>query len=188
MNQPETAEMREAYAPPPLGQSTSSLNWQTGIGAAVLLMALWIAFATWRIPSVAYAAAKGGALVPGICAVALAICGCWLIWEARNGGWRNVGAASSLSGAQITPWVWVSAGLLSNVLWIGQIGFVLSCALCYLLAVQGLRRASRDANPLGAKSLLQDVGLGCALSLLVMLMFTRVLGIRLPALTSTGWL
>jgi putative tricarboxylic transport membrane protein len=37
--------------------------------------------------------------------------------------------------------VWVSAGLLLNAALITAIGFILSCTLCYLLAVQGLRRA-----------------------------------------------
>ena len=53
------------------------------------------------------------------------------------------------SGAAQRYWagfVWVSAGLLLNAALITTIGFILSCTLCYLLAVQGLRRASGQAG------------------------------------------
>jgi putative tricarboxylic transport membrane protein len=43
--------------------------------------------------------------------------------------------------------VWVSAGLLLNAALITTVGFILSCTLCYVLAVQGLRRAAgQDAR------------------------------------------
>jgi putative tricarboxylic transport membrane protein len=82
--------------------------------------------------------------------------------------------------------VWVSAGLLLNAALITTIGFILSCALCYVLAVQGLKRAfgrSRTAGP-GWWTIVT----GGSISAPVYWLFTKFLAINLPGLTSTGWI
>jgi putative tricarboxylic transport membrane protein len=55
----------------------------------------------------------------------------------------------------------VSAGLLLNAALITTIGFIFSCTLCYLLAVQGLRRerAGRRQPP---RTWLIDIVTGCS--------------------------
>ncbi len=75
---------------------------------------------------------------------------------------------------------------LANAALIASAGFILSCAVCYLLAVQGLRRASgQDA---GARSMGTDVVSGLAIAAPVYWVFTKFLGINLPGLTGTGWI
>jgi putative tricarboxylic transport membrane protein len=94
------------------------------------------------------------------------------------------------AGAEHAYWpafVWVSAGLLANSALITTIGFILSCTLCYVLAVQGLRRASgQDAGH--PRVLVIDAFTGAAIAAPVYWAFTKFLGINLPGLTSTGWL
>jgi putative tricarboxylic transport membrane protein len=82
---------------------------------------------------------------------------------------------------------WVSAGVLVTAALITRIGFVLACALCFVLAVRGLRGAEgRPAG--GATQTLIDVGTGVAIALPVFWLFTKLLAINLPSLTGTTWL
>lgn len=83
--------------------------------------------------------------------------------------------------------VWVSAGLLLNAALITTVGFILSCTLCYALAVQGLRRAAgQDAST--ARTWAVDGVTGVLISAPVYWTFTQFLAINLPGLTQTGWL
>jgi putative tricarboxylic transport membrane protein len=94
------------------------------------------------------------------------------------------------SGAAQGNWhamTWLSAGVLANAALITHIGFVLSCTLCFVLAVRGMRLS--EGRPGGSlKRCLRDVAIGLALSAPVFLLFTKVLAISLPGLTSTGWI
>ena len=81
----------------------------------------------------------------------------------------------------------MSAGLLANAALITTIGFILSCTLCFMLAVQGLRRAAgQDAMQPGI--LAKDLITGLLIAAPVFWMFTQFLAINLPGLTNTGWL
>ncbi|RYF40893.1 MAG: tripartite tricarboxylate transporter TctB family protein, partial [Comamonadaceae bacterium] len=82
---------------------------------------------------------------------------------------------------------WVSAGLLANAALITTIGFILSCTLCYMLAVQGLRRAAQQ-DAMRPRTLAIDLVTGVAISAPVFWTFTKFLAINLPGLTRTGWL
>jgi len=84
--------------------------------------------------------------------------------------------------------VWVSAGLLANAALISRVGFIISCTICYLLAVQGLRRSQGQANPSSPRVLLIDLLGGLALAAPVFWLFTKFLAINLPGLTNTGWI
>ena len=95
--------------------------------------------------------------------------------------------ASGAPGADWPGFVWVSAGLLANAALITTIGFILSCTLCFVLAVQGLRGAEGKAD-LKPATLFKDVLIGLAIAAPVYWMFTKFLAINLPGLTSTGWL
>lgn len=161
-----------------------STAWQTGVGLAIVLAALVLALGAWQVPVPTPVEDGGARLVPGLCAAVLCVCGGWLVWEARHGGWRNASALSGGLHLQVTPWVWVSAGLLLSALLIRHSGFVLAGALCYVLALQGLRLAAQPDGRLHGARLAADVLIGLVLAVLVYLLFTRVLGIALPA----GWL
>jgi putative tricarboxylic transport membrane protein len=110
-----------------------------------------------------------------------------IVREALTGGFRAMDPPSGSEHPFWPAFVWVSAGLLANAALITTIGFIFSCTLCYLLAVQGLRRASgQDAGHPGV--VVMDVFTGAAIAAPVYWAFTKFLGINLPGFTSTGWL
>ena len=169
--------------------SDPSAVWpQTAVGAGVLLTGLALAFGAISISSEAGYGGVGPNFLPWVVSIGLTICGAFIIWEARSGGFRDMDLPSGAAQAYWTGFVWVSAGLLLNAALITTIGFILSCALCYLLAVQGLRRAGGQTGVNAPLTWATDLGVGLAISAPVFWMFTKFLAINLPGLTSTGWI
>lgn len=159
---------------------------QTAVGAGVLLVGLALAAGAISIPSAAGYGGVGPNFLPWVVAVSLCLCGALIVREALTGGFRAMEAPSGSALANWMAFAWVSAGLLANAALITTIGFILSCTLCYLLACQGLRRASgQDTGP---RTLLTDAVTGAIISAPVFWMFTKFLAINLPGLTKTGWL
>lgn len=161
---------------------------QTLVGAGVLVLAALLAFGATSISSEAGYAGVGPNFLPWFVSGALALCGILLIVEARTGSQPVV--LEEPSGAAKGDWravAWMSAGILANAALITIIGFVLSCALCFVLAVRGLRLS--EGRPGGdLKETLRDVGIGLCLSAPVFWLFTKVLAISLPGLTASGWI
>lgn len=189
MNSNHSAEgVAPAAEPPHDGDATPSTGWQAIVGAAVVLVAAGMAWGASNVPGDAGYGGVGPAFVPWMCAVVLAICGLWLIWEAKTGGYRHAASPGGAAKADVGAFVWVSAGMLLNAGLIEHLGFILSCTLCYVLAVQGLRRAAQQRNTLSGKGLLRDALVGLAISAPVFWAFTQFLAINLPGLTETGWL
>lgn len=172
------------HTPP---QDPAALWPQTLVGAAVLLLGVGLAWGAISIPSEAGYGGIGPNFFPWMSAVGLILCGGFILWEARTGGFRDMGEPSGAARADWPAFVWVSAGLLVNASVITYIGFILSCTLCYLLAVQGLRRAAGQSA--GTPRIwLTDIVTGALISAPVFWMFTQFLAINLPGLTDTGWI
>jgi putative tricarboxylic transport membrane protein len=168
-------------------EATQGTGPQTAIGAGVLLLGLALAAGAVSIPSAAGYGGVGPNFLPWLVAAALSVCGIVILVEARTGGFRNMDAPSGAPRAYWPGFAWVSAGLLANAALITTIGFILSCTLCYMLAVQGLRRAAgQEAGR--PRSLATDFLTGAVISAPVFWMFTQFLAINLPGLTKTGWL
>jgi len=160
---------------------------QTLIGAGAMLIAAVLAYGALSISSNAGYAGVGPNFLPWVVSAALLVCGVWLIWEARSGGFRDL---EEPSGAATGDWLalaWVSAGVLGNAALITRIGFVLSCALCFVLAVRGLRISEGRAAG-SVRQTLVDAATGMLIAAPVFWMFSKVLAINLPGLTSSGWL
>ena len=81
----------------------------------------------------------------------------------------------------------MSVGLLANAALITTIGFILSCALCFVLAARGARLSQRQPSG-GARTWATDAVVGLLISAPVYWMFTKFLAISLPGLTQSGWL
>lgn len=175
--------MTSSTQQPAAGRSMPQLLIALGTVVVGAVLAYGAAF----IPSQAGYAGVGPNFLPWVVAVALITCGLLLGREALSGGYRDL---EPPSGAKQGDWVslaWVSAGVLANAALIETIGFVFSCALCYTLAVRGLRRA--EGRPAGGLALsLRDALIGLSISLPVFWLFTKVLAISLPGLSGTGWL
>jgi putative tricarboxylic transport membrane protein len=167
--------------------SASPALHQTLIGAGAILVAAAMAWGATFIPSTAGYSGVGPNFLPWVVAVVLAICGIWLVWEARTGGFREMEPPSGGERADWIAFAWVSAGVLANAALITTIGFVLSCTLCFALAVRGLRYA--EGKPSGTpRQTVVDVVTGMLIAAPVFWLFTKLLAINLPGLTGTGWL
>ena len=169
-------------------QANSPFALQTLVGAGVLLIGAGLAFGALSIPSEAGYAGVGPNFLPWLVAAVLALCGVLIVREALTGGFRELEQEAEGSPAPYWPgFIWVSAGLLANAALITTIGFILSCTLCFMLAVQGLRRASGQ-NAMQPAVLVKDLITGFLIAAPAFWMFTQFLAINLPGLTTTGWL
>jgi putative tricarboxylic transport membrane protein len=167
---------------------------QALVGVGILLIGLGLAFGAISIPSAAGYGGVGPNFLPWVVSLTLAVCGVFAIREALTGGFRAMedgedgeDGGGVASGADWRGFVWVSAGLLANAALITTIGFIFSCTLCFVLAVQGLRSAAGQCHT-SAAGWVKDVLIGIAISAPVYWAFTQFLAINLPGLTNTGWL
>jgi len=167
--------------------SPAQCRLQALVGGGVLLLGAGMAFGALSIPSAAGYAGAGPNFLPWVVALALVVCGGFLVWEALSGGFRAMAPPSDVAPAYWAGFAWVSAGLLANAALITTIGFILSCTLCFVLAVQGLRGAE-GRTALEPRVWLKNAVIGLLISAPVYWTFTKFLAINLPGLTSTGWL
>ena len=170
-----------------MDSATTARRHQTWVGVATLVLGAALAFGASSISSVAGYAGVGPNFLPWVVSVVLLLCGGLLIWEARSGGFRHM---EEPSGAPQGNWVamaWVAAGVLSNAALLTTIGFILSCTLCFMLAVRGLR-LSEGKGAGGVRQGLLDFVTGFLIAAPAFWLFTKLLAINLPGLTETGWL
>ena len=179
--------------PDPLVSSSSFLpatpaaRAQALVSVGVLLTAAGLALGALDIPADAGYGGVGPNFLPWLVAAVLAACGVVLLHEALRGGFRAMHEPSGAAHANVPAFVWVSVGLLLNAALITTVGFIVSCTLCYVFAVQGLRRAAgQDAG--SVRTWLVDAMTGALISAPVFWTFTQFLAINLPGLTQTGWL
>ncbi len=160
---------------------------QLAMGIGALAVAAVMAWGALAIPSDAGYAGVGPDFLPWVVTVALALCGCLLVWQAVSGGYRHMEEPSGAARGDWHAFAWVSAGILGNAALITTLGFILSCALCYTLAVRGLRIS--EGKPGGnAFKALQDGVTGVVIAAPTYWLFTQLLAVNLPGLTATGWL
>ena len=160
---------------------------QSLVGVGALLVGAVMAYGATFISSDAGYAGVGPNALPWLVAVVLVVCGCWLIWEARTGGYREMEAPSGAAQGDWRAVSWVLAGIVANASLITVIGFILACSLCFVLAVRGLRMAEGRAGG-GLRQTLIDALTGLLIAAPVFWMFTKLLAINLPGLTGSGWL
>jgi putative tricarboxylic transport membrane protein len=163
-----------------------SRHLQTLVGSGVVVLALGLAAGAVGISSDAGYAGVGPNFLPWLLSGALLLCGLFMVYEARRGGFKNMD--EPVGDKPYWPgFVWMSAGLLSNAALITHIGFIFSCTLCFVLAARGLRNAEGRDDP-GFASWRTDIVTGLLISAPVYWMFTQFLAINLPGLTESGWL
>ena len=187
MSDPTTPDSSSSGTEPGVANNLQATRMQTVVAVGVLLTAAALALGAIDIPSNAGYSGVGPNFLPWLVAGVLALCGGVLLWEARSGGFRAMEEPNGAARADKPAFVWVSAGLLLNAALITTVGFILSCTLCYALAVQGLRRAAgQDAGT--ARTWAVDGVTGVLISAPVYWTFTQFLAINLPGRTQTGWL
>ena len=160
---------------------------QLAMGVAAIVLSAVLAYGAANIPSDAGYAGVGPDFLPWVVAAVMVICGVLLIWEVRTGGYRNMEEPSGAARGDWHALAWVAAGILGNAALITTIGFILSCALCFVLAVRGLRIS--EGKPGGdAMQLVRDAVTGMLISAPTYWLFTKFLAVNLPGLTSSGWI
>ena len=160
---------------------------ELAIGICTVLVGAALIAGALQISSDAGYSGVGPNFLPWVVGAMLAICGVMLVREALTGGYREREEPSGTATGHWAGFAWVSAGVLANAALITTIGFILSCALCFVLAVRGFKSAE-DRLDLSPKAWLIDAAIGTAIAAPVYWMFTQLLAINLPGLTSTGWL
>jgi putative tricarboxylic transport membrane protein len=163
------------------------MRTQTTLGAGTLALGLLLAAGATQISSDAGYAGVGPNFLPWVVSVMLVVCGAFLVWESRSGGFRELEEPSGAATGHWPGFVWVSAGLLLNAALLTTIGFIFSCTLCFVLAVRGFKSAE-DQLDLSPKAWIVDALVGFAIAAPVYWMFSKLLGINLPGITGTGWL
>ena len=160
---------------------------ELAIAAGTFALGGLIAAGATQISSEAGYGGVGPNFLPLVVGALLVVCGLGMLREAFSGGFREMEEPSGAERGDWAGFVWVSIGILANAALITRIGFILSCTLCYVLAVRGLRwsQGRVDWSPM---SWLVDAAVGFAIAAPVFWMFTKLLAINLPGLTSTGWL
>ena len=160
---------------------------ESAVGVACLLVGLGIAAGATQISGDAGYGGIGPNFLPWVVGIGLTLCGAGLVWQAQRGGWHARAEPDGAAHGDWLPFLWVSAGILLNALLITRIGFILSCTLCFVLAVRGFHQ-SQSRLDLSPRAWVRDTLIGFAIAAPVYWMFTKLLAINLPGLTSTGWI
>jgi putative tricarboxylic transport membrane protein len=165
----------------------SARRHQTLIGIGAVVLALLLAAGAVGISSQAGYAGVGPNFLPWVVAVVLLLCGGLLVYEARSGGFREMEEPSGAAQGDWHAMAWVAAGVVVNASLITLAGFIVSCTLCFMLAVRGLRHAEGKPHG-GARGLVIDAVTGFLIAAPAFWLFTKLLSINLPGLTQTGWI
>jgi putative tricarboxylic transport membrane protein len=160
---------------------------QTLIGVGVFGVGVLLGAGATGISGEAGYAGVGPNFLPWLVAGFMALCGGLLVWEARTGGFRQMDEPDGAAHGHWPGFAWVSAGILANAALITTIGFILSCALCFTLAVHGFKSAEGKLD-MSPRAWLINAAVGIAIAAPVFWMFTQALAINLPGLTTSGWL
>lgn len=167
--------------------SSRSVLLQTLVGVGTVALAIGLGVGAASMPSDAGYGGVGPNFLPWVVSVVLLICGVLCVVQARTGGFRDLEEGSGDERGHWSGFLWVSAGLLLNAMLITTLGFILSCAMCFVLSVRGFKSSEGRAD-WSLAAWLKDVLIGVAVAAPVYWMFTKFLAINLPGLTETGWL
>ena len=120
----------------------------------------------------------GPNVAPAVIAGGLVLLGIWLAYEALTGGWRNANPDDPGERGEhafhLPAFLWVSAGLIAQMLLIHRAGFVIAQAFLFACVARGFGSARAP----------RDLAIGLVLALCVFAFFVKFLNVNLPA----GWL
>jgi putative tricarboxylic transport membrane protein len=138
---------------------------ETLIGIGVLALALLVGWQTTVIPENAIYAKVGPKVFPWLTVGLLAVMGALLTLQGLRGGWEHDPGGD-------TDWpslAWLLAGLIANVMLIGQAGFIIASSLLFMCTA----RAFASTQPL------RDGAIGFLLATVAYVGFDRVLGYKI---------
>jgi putative tricarboxylic transport membrane protein len=148
------------------------------LSLAILSLGIAVAIGTAGLSGAGGYARIGPNVAPAVIAGGLILLGLWLLYEAVFGGWRNAVPDSPEARGEhdFSPsaFIWVSIGLIAQMLLIHRAGFVLAQATLFTCVARGF----------GSRRYPRDFAIGLALGLAVFLFFVKFLNVNLPP----GWL
>ena len=148
------------------------------LSLAVLSLGIAVAIGTAGLSGAGGYARIGPNVAPAVIAGGLILLGLWLLYEAVFGGWRNAVPDSPEARGEHdffpSAFIWVSIGLIAQMLLIHRAGFVLAQATLFTCVARGF----------GSRRYPRDFAVGLALGVAVFLFFVKFLNVNLPP----GWL
>ncbi len=148
------------------------------LSLAVLLLGIAVAIGTASLSGAGGYARVGPNVAPAVIAGGLIVLGLWLLYEAVFGHWRKAvpdnPEARGEHDFSPSAFIWVSIGLIVQMLLIHRAGFVLAQAALFTCVARGF----------GSRRYPRDFAIGLALGVAVFLFFVKFLNVNLPP----GWL
>jgi len=148
------------------------------LSLAVLVLGIAVGVGTTMLSGAGGYARVGPNVAPAVVAGGLILLGVWLLYETVTGGWRNAipdeAEARGEHRFHIPAFIWVSIGLIAQILLIDRAGFVIAQAVLFGCVARGF----------GSTRYVRDFAIGILLALAVFLFFVKFLNVNLPA----GWL
>ena len=148
------------------------------LSLAVLSLGIAVAVGAANLSAAGGYARIGPNVAPAVIAGGLILLGLWLLYESVSGGWRNAVPDSPEARGEhdFSPsaFIWVSIGLIAQMLLIHRAGFVLAQATLFTCVARGF----------GSRRYPRDFAIGLALGVAVFLFFVKFLNVNLPP----GWL
>ena len=147
------------------------------ISLGLLALGLFVIWETRSIAETQGYAQIGPRLFPYIVGLGLTLCGAVLAWHAIAGGWRNV--PLDREGHDAPDWMAfgiISAGIVLHMIIIGWAGFIIAGTLLFVLVARGF----------GSKKPVRDAIIAVVVTVVVYFVFTRALGLKLPATPLLG--
>src|SRR5215212_1228903 len=147
-----------------------------------MLLALWavlfgilIVWQTTLIRLTPAYSKVGPRVIPYIVGAGMVVVGVWLAYEALTGG-ASLGTTESEDADPALPTDWRTVGLLALALFaylllIERAGFIIASATLFVVA----------AFAMGSRRLVRDIAIGIVMSTVLYLVFSRGLGLSLPA-------
>ena len=147
---------------------------ERGVGLSAIGLGIFLAIGSLTIQLGSGYDRIGPRFFPYLVAVGLILTGSWLAYTGNN---RKPDSADGAVDLRPRPLLWLGAGLLLSLVLFERAGFILSSSLLFWMVA----RSFRSERPV------RDAGVAVVLSTLVYVIFTRGLGLVLPA-GVLGWL
>ncbi len=141
------------------------------LAVGLLAIGAFILFETHTIAETTSYSGVGPRLFPYLIGFGLAACGAVLAWQALTGGWRKLPIDDNHAMPDWRAFGIISAGVLLQIVVIGWAGFILASAVMFVLIARGY----------GSRRLLRDALIALVLTTAVFVLFTKALGLNLPA-------
>lgn len=165
-------DSRQAQAPEKNTERSPIRPGELLISLALFALGSLVVYETQSIAETQDDSHVGPRLFPYIIGVGFTLCGAVLGWHALSGGWRNVPLDQEEHDAP--DWVAffvISAGVILHMMLIGWAGFIVASTLLFVVVARGF----------GSRKPWRDLGIAVALSTVAFFLFTRMLGLSLPA-------